>query len=103
MTRRAVPAGGAADGDDDRLKILGVAGGDRVRWRSGPSGRWRYGAIRGRERDGSVGVTDTGGAARSLDVHRLEVRARGARGGEVWEPLTARAARAEQLSLDLFA
>jgi hypothetical protein len=99
VARRTVPPAG----QDDQLVVLGLARGDRLRWHAGPSGRWRYGTVRGRERDGSVAVTDAGGAARSLPVERLEVRTRGARGGEVWEPLTAWAGRAEQLSLDLFA
>ena len=52
-----------------------------------------------RERDGSVGVTDSRGALRSLPVAVLEVRCAGPRGGHGWEPLTERAGRTEQLRL----
>jgi hypothetical protein len=52
-----------------------------------------------RERDGSVGVTDGRGMARSLSVDRLEVRCAGPRGAPGWEPLTERASRTEQLRL----
>jgi hypothetical protein len=52
-----------------------------------------------RERDGSVGVTDSRGLARSLTVDRLEVACPGPRGGKGWEPVVERAARTEQLRL----
>jgi hypothetical protein len=52
-----------------------------------------------RERDGSVGVTDRRGMARSLAVDRLEVACTGRRGARRWEPLSERAARSEQLRL----
>lgn len=85
---------------DEGLAILGLGRGDRVRWRSRAGGRWDYGAVRRRERDGSVGVTEDGGALRSLAVERLEVRGTGRRGGETWEAVTVRAGRAEQLRFD---
>jgi len=81
------------------LLALGLAEGDRVRWRAKPGGRWLEGRAVGRERDGSVGVRDGNGASRAITVDRLEVRARGPRGGAVWEPLAVRAARTEQLGL----
>lgn len=87
---------------DPELAILGLVPGDRVRWRPGRGGRWRYGDVWRRERDGSVGVTEDGGGARSLRVEQLDVRAEGARGGERWESVTVRAARSEQLAFDLF-
>jgi hypothetical protein len=92
--RRATP--------DEQLSILGLRRGERVRWRPGPSGRWLYGSVRGREHDGSIAVTEDGGAFRSIPVARLDVQTLGARGGERWELVTVRAGRAEQLSLDLF-
>jgi hypothetical protein len=52
-----------------------------------------------RERDGSVGLIDAKGAARALPIDCIEVRARGPRGGWIWEPLAERAARTEQQSL----
>jgi hypothetical protein len=52
-----------------------------------------------RERDGSIAVTDRRGMARSLAVDRLEVRRSGPRGAPIWEPLTERASRTEQLRL----
>ncbi len=86
----------AADG---RLDALGLRAAEAVRWREAAGGGWRHGTVRGGERDGSIGVTADGGAARSLPVDRLWVVATGRRGGIRWEPLTARAARSEQLSL----
>ena len=81
------------------LIALGLAAGDRVRWRAKPGGRWLEGRVVGRKRDGSVGVRDGKGASRAINVDRLEVRARGPRGGVVWEPLAERAVRTEQLGL----
>jgi len=81
------------------LSILGVRRGEAVRWRSASGSRWHNGTISHRERDGSVGVTDGRGAARSLPVERLEVACEGPRGGQAWEPLANRATRAEQLRL----
>jgi hypothetical protein len=83
----------------DDLAPLGLAPGDRVRWRDRRSSRWREGRVLGRERDGSVGVRDGRGASRALRPDRLEVRDRGPRGGVVWEPVPERAARTEQLGL----
>jgi hypothetical protein len=81
------------------LDALGLAPGDRVRWRDKAGGRWREGRVVGRERDGSVGVRDTRGASRALRADRLEVRDRGPRGGAVWAAVIERAARTEQLEL----
>jgi hypothetical protein len=81
------------------LAALGLTPGERVRWRNRLGGRWREGTVVKRERDGSVGVRDAQGASRSLTIDRLEVCTRGPRGARTWEPLTVRAARAEQLPL----
>lgn len=81
------------------LAALGLVAGERVRWRDRTGGRWREGTVVARERDGSVGIRDGRGASRALMVDRLEVESRGPRGGRRWEPLAARAARAEQLPL----
>jgi hypothetical protein len=81
------------------LAALGLVGGERVRWRDKPGGRWREGTVEGRERDGSVGVRDGNGASRALIVDRLEVRTRGPRGARTWEPLADRVERDEQLPL----
>lgn len=83
----------------DGLDILGLEPGEPVRWRSAGGGRWQGGKVARRERDGSIGVTDSRGALRSLPVDRLEVRCAGPRGGSTWEPLADRAARCEQLKL----
>lgn len=81
------------------LVILGLTAGERVRFRRSVSGRWQEGAVARRERDGSIGVTDGKGAARAIRVELIEVACVGPRGGPGWEPLTARAARTEQLRL----
>ena len=83
----------------DGLAILGLAEGEKVRWRSGRGGRWQVGTVIRRERDGSVGVTDRRGMARSFPVEKLEVACSGRRGAKSWEPLAERAARNEQLRL----
>jgi hypothetical protein len=84
--------------DASDLVELGLAPGDRVRWREREGARWSEGRVVGRERDGSVGVRDGRGASRALVADRLEVRVRGPRGGRLWEPVAERAARTEQLS-----
>ena len=81
------------------LTILGLGEGETVRWKTGPGGRWHTGRVSHRERDGSIGVVDGRGLARSLAVERLEVACHGPRGARTWEPLVERAARTEQLRL----
>jgi hypothetical protein len=102
MSRRRSPAVGDPVARSERtegLTILGLRPGERVRFRRGPTGRWQAGIVTRRERDGSVGVTDGKGAARAIAVDRIEVGCTGSRGAAGWEPLTARAARSEQLRL----
>ena len=82
-----------------RLDELGLAPGDRVRFRRGEAGHWREATVERRERDGSVGLRDGKGAARAIPVERLEVRVRGPRGAQTWEPLPEHAARTEQMKL----
>jgi hypothetical protein len=81
------------------LAILGLNPGELVRWRAQSGSRWQTGLVTHRERDGSVGVRDRRGHARSLAVERLEVACAGPRGAAGWEPLADRAARSEQLRL----
>ena len=92
------PRTGAQD-RSPTLAILGLRTGEAVRWRDSAAGRWHQGTVAHRERDGSIGVHDERGMARSLAVDRLEVHRVGRRGGKGWEPLTLRAARCEQLRL----
>ena len=63
------------------------------------SARWIPATVERLERDGSVGLRDPKGAAVALTVDRIEVRTEGPRGRLLWEPLTARLARNEQLRL----
>lgn len=93
--RKAEPAPFAESG----LTELGVAPGDQVRFRRHDGERWKNATVARREKDGSVGLHDARGAARSIAIELIEVRDRGPRGGVVWEPLAARAARTEQLAL----
>jgi hypothetical protein len=81
------------------LAPLGLRTGEPVRWRQFGAGGWRLGVVTHRERDGSIGITDNRGLARSVTVDRLEVNHTGPRGARIWEPLTRRAARSEQLRL----
>jgi hypothetical protein len=82
---------------DSALLEVGLRAGDRVRWRRTAGGSWQEGTVERRERDGSIGVRDSRGAARALPLERLEVKATGPRGGTVWEPVAQRAERDEQL------
>jgi len=81
------------------LAELGLAPGAEVRFRRRPDERWKPAKVTRRERDGSVGLVDAKGAARSLPIECIEVRTRGARGAWGWESLAERAARTEQQSL----
>ena len=81
------------------LEELGLAPGERVRWRPREGARWVEGTVTGRERDGSIGLRDREGRARALPLERIEVATTGRRGGRTWEPATERAARTEQLGL----
>lgn len=84
---------------DPRLGWLGLRAGEEVRFLPYGGGRPAPALVARAERDGSVTVIDADGASRSLPVERIEVRFTGARGRKGWEPLAARAGRAEQLSL----
>jgi hypothetical protein len=81
------------------LAELGLARSDRVRFRRRTDERWKEAVVERRERDGSIGLRDSKGSARSIPIEQIEVRASGPRGGVVWEPLTERAARTEQMRL----
>lgn len=81
------------------LAELGVAPGDQVRFRRHDGERWKSATVARREKDGSVGLHDARGGARSIAIACIEVRGLGPRGGVVWEPLAERAARTEQLAL----
>ena len=84
---------------DSALLEVGLRPGDRVRYRRREGGSWEEAKVERRERDGSVGVRDTKGAARAIPIDRLELRTTGPRGGSVWEPVAQRAARDEQLGI----
>jgi hypothetical protein len=84
---------------DSALLEVGLRAGDRVRFRPHGGGSWQDARVERRERDGSIGVRDARGAARAIPIDRIEVRSRGPRGGVVWEPVTARASRDEQLGI----
>ncbi|MEO7555454.1 MAG: hypothetical protein ABIV94_02465 [Acidimicrobiales bacterium] len=81
------------------LAELGLRPGEPVRWRRSPGGRWLVGKVERIEADDSIGVRDSKGASRALAPGRLEVRATGPRGATMWEPLTERSARTEQMEL----
>jgi hypothetical protein len=86
-------------GEDPGLVALGLRAGESVRWHPPGTGGWQLGVVARRERDGSVGITDQRGLARSLPLDRLQVSYTGPRGARGWEPLSQRAARSEQLRL----
>jgi hypothetical protein len=97
-TRRPTPPTSDA-ATPSTVTEVGLRVGDVVRFRRNDAGRWQEGRVVGREKDGSISVRDGKGAARALAVDRLEVRSKGPRGGVVWEAVTDRAARTEQLGL----
>jgi hypothetical protein len=84
---------------ESALLEVGLRPGDRVRFRRTDGGSWQEAKVERRERDGSIGVRDGRGAARSIPLERLEVRTTGPRGGTVWEPVTVRVERDEQLGI----
>lgn len=81
------------------LLEVGLRPGDRVRFRQRDGGSWKEATVERRERDGSIGVRDERGAARAITIERLQVRTTGKRGALVWEAVTDRAERDEQLGL----
>jgi hypothetical protein len=85
---------GAPVGNSGGLDALGLCAGEAVRFRGHSGGHWQPAVVARRERDGSVGLVDGDGAARSLPPERIEVRCVGPRRGRGWEPLVARAHRA---------
>ena len=95
MTKEPTPAALA----ESALLAIGLRPGDRVRFRKADGGSWQEAKVERRERDGSVGVRDGRGAARAITLDRLQVRTTGPRGGVVWEPVTDRADRDEQLGI----
>ncbi|MEX2292767.1 MAG: hypothetical protein WD691_03185 [Acidimicrobiales bacterium] len=84
---------------ESALVEVGLRPGDRVRFRQRDGGSWKEGTVERRERDGSIGVRDQRGAARAITIDRLQVRGIGKRGGAIWEPVSERANRDEQLGL----
>jgi hypothetical protein len=83
----------------NELAQVGLTPGEAVRFRRRVSARWIPATVERVERDGSVGLRDPKGAAVALTVDRIEVRTEGPRGRLLWEPLTERLARTEQLRL----
>ena len=97
MARRDEPTPAALA--ETALLEVGLRPGDRVRWHRANGGAWHEGVVERRERDGSIGLHDSRGAARAIPLERLEVRTAGPRGGTVWEPVTDRVGRDEQLGM----
>jgi len=79
------------------LLLVGLRVGDRVRFRRVEGGHWVEGTVKGRERDGSIALHDTRGAARAITLDRLEVLRRSSRGRPVWRAVAVIAATDEQL------
>lgn len=84
---------------ESALLAVGLRQGDWVRFRRTEGGAWHEAKVERRERDGSIGVRDGRGAARSIPLERLQVRTTGPRGGTVWEAVAARVERDEQLGI----
>jgi len=84
---------------DAALAELGLRVGARVRFRRRKNERWRDAVVERRERDGSLGLRDERGAARSITIEAIEVRSTGPRGGAIWAPLAEVASAVEQRRL----
>ena len=69
------------------LGELGLAPGDRVRFRRHAGQHWHHGVVWRREPDGSLGLYDDKGAARAIPVHRVQAEGRGPLGGRRWTTL----------------
>lgn len=63
-----------AEEQSDGLVAVGLAGGDKVRWRSRDGGSWVTGRVVGLERDGSVSCIDDRGNWRAIRPGVLCVR-----------------------------
>ncbi|MEY3617441.1 MAG: hypothetical protein RL726_139 [Actinomycetota bacterium] len=83
----------------DVLRRIGLTAGEEVRFRRADRGRWQTGRIACVERDGSITVHDSHGAARSLRPEKLEVLRPGKRRKSVWTPVPEVAVTWEQLTL----
>lgn len=83
----------------DVLRRIGLVAGEAVRFKRADRGRWQEGRIARVERDGSITVHDSHGAARSLRPERLEVKRPGRRGRLRWCPVIDVAVTWEQLTL----
>lgn len=81
------------------LRRLGLRSGEPVRFRRADRARWQEGRISWVERDGSITVHDSDGAARSLRPERLEVKRPGRRGRLAWRAVPDIAVTWEQLTL----
>ncbi len=80
------------------LETLGIQSGDAARFRRKNDQRWKFGVVIGIEKDGSISLRDAKGATRSIPQVNIEIKAKGPRGGYIWEPLPTIAQRTEQLS-----
>jgi hypothetical protein len=80
------------------LEAVQLVPGEQVRFRRTDRARWQLGVVACLERDGSLRVTDGDGAARTVPLAFVQVKApRSAQ----WEPLSERSGRAVQMQLDL--
>ncbi len=79
------------------LEAIGLVPGETVRFRRTDRARWQIGAVACLERDGSLRVTDKDGAARTVPLAFVQVRAP----HSSWEHVAERSRRAVQMQLDL--
>ena len=92
-------AADATGRDAGLARPLGLAEGDRVRWRDRPVRVGARGGCSAASVTAAWRVRDGRGASRARRPDRLEVAIRGPRGGSGGSPRPARAARTEQLGL----
>lgn len=81
------------------LENLGLEAGEPIRFRRPDRVRWQDGVAIGRERDGSLSVSDRDGSHRAIPLEAVLVRGPGSGRRITWEPLAERISRTVQLEL----
>lgn len=81
------------------MKAIGLRPAEPARFRRHDAKRWGSGKVMRVEADGSVTVSDTDGAARSIRPEFVQVRRPGSRGRLVWRSVNEVAVTWEQLEL----
>ena len=97
---KRTPKASPAELAESELRAIGIHRGEPIRFKkSEDAARWSLGRIHSVERDGSITVHDSNGAARSLKPERIEIQRRNARGRINWLNLSEFLNSERQLTL----